>query len=265
MKAKIICIAAAVAAATAITAVAVAQNGSEELGEPEILSSVEPVDSTDNNGSADIEDSESETPESTVDSDNETSELNEEESVDAPESKPAYHEGDFSAVDPVDSRITYKLDTDEEGKLFSYHWNGDTEESLKLLGETERNDASLEYLKGFLGTDSLPVDERFKGNLKRELICGQFVCSVLEGAEAYSPVEGRVIDASDRYNGGWGRHVAVEFGDGKVFVIAHLDDIYVEVGDTVSAGQALGVCGHSGHVPVEDPPLMRLIPMIVED
>lgn len=270
MKSKIICIAAAIAAAGAITAVAVAQSGGDELGEPEILSSVESVDSTDNGVSADIEDSESETLESAVDSDNETAEPDEEESVDAPESKPAYHEGFITAVDPFDSSLVYKFDL-SLNDIGTLHWTGNPDflEESELGGES--SEVSLEYLKDFFGTDNLPFDDQFKSGLMRNPYKGDFLCYVSEGAEAYSPVEGRVVATPSPdiwytwYNAGLGALVAVEFDDGKIFIITHLDEIYVEVGDTVSAGQALGVCGHSGKVLVEDPPLMRLIPMIVED
>lgn len=132
-----------------------------------------------------------------------------------PESAPAHHEGVITTIDPVDSRITYTYSTNADGKPFTRHWSGsdeDREESLKLLGYNESNEASLEYLEEFFGTDSLLVDEQFKGGIERELVYGQFVCDVTEGAKAYSPVEGRVIAASPepRYNGGLGAFVAVD-------------------------------------------------------
>lgn len=263
MRAKIICLAAAIAAAGTITAVAVAQSSGEEF-ESESVPAVESAVVSDEAAESDVPEI-VETIESTpTESDGESK-----TAEDAPESAPAYHEGVITTVDPVDSRITYTFDANAEGKPFTRHWSGsdeEIEESIKLLGHNDSNEASLEYLEEFFGTDSLPVDERFKSGIERELVYGQFVCDVSEGAEAYSPVEGIVIAASPepRYNGGLGAFVAVEF-DNKIFIVAHFDEVYVEVGDAVSAGQALGVCGHSGHVYVGDPPLMRLIPMIVED
>lgn len=261
MKSKIICIAAAIAAAGTITAVAVAQNSGDEVvneSEPAVVS----VETPDSDVSADTEDSESETAE--LDEGDSTA-APEDVEPDAPESAPAHYEGTVEAVDPVDDRITYTFDADAEGAAFTRHWSGEVEDHLEILNHTESNSASLEYLKEFFGTDSLPVDERFKGGIERVLSDGHFDCDAAEGAEAYSPVEGRVIVVSEpRYNGGLGAFVAVEF-DNKIFIIAHLDELYVEVGDVVSAGQALGVCGHSGSVYVGDPPLMTLITMIVED
>lgn len=263
MRAKIICLAAAIAAAGTITAVAVAQSSGEEF-ESESVPAVESAVVSDEAAESDVPEI-VETIESTpTESDGESK-----TAEDAPESAPAYHEGVITTVDPVDSRITYTFDANAEGKPFTRHWSGSDEESeeiLKLLGHHESNEASLKYLEEFFGTDGLPVDEQFKDGIEREFVYGQFVCDVSEGAEAYSPVEGIVIAASPepRYNGGLGAFVAVEF-DNKIFIVAHFDEVYVEVGDAVSAGQALGVCGHSGPVYVGDPPLMRLIPMIVED
>lgn len=278
MKAKIICLAAAIAAAGAITAVAVAQGSGEEF-ESESVSAVEsavvsdvdtenesaPEDMKSNESdNSDVSGTESEAADSEIEADESAEEAN------APESAPAYtyHEGVTTTVDPVDNRVTYTFDADAEGKPYTRYWSGndeETEEIIKLRGHNESNEASLEYLEEFFGTDSLPVDERFKGGIEREYVYGQFVCDVAEGAKAYSPVEGSVVIATPvRFNGGLGAIVAVEF-DNKIFIMAHLDEVYVEVGDTVSAGQALGVCGHTGDVYVGDPPLMRLIPMIVED
>lgn len=263
MKSKIICIAAAMAAAGAITAVAVAQGSGDEV----VNESIPAVESSVVSDETD----ESDMPENTEDNESDASEIAETtesaptESDGTSESAPAHYEGTVEAVDPVDDRITYTFDADAEGAAFTRHWSGEVEDHLEILNHTESNSASLEYLKEFFGTDSLPVDERFKGGIERVLSDGHFDCDAAEGAEAYSPVEGRVIVVSEpRYNGGLGAFVAVEF-DNKIFIIAHLDELYVEVGDAVSAGQALGVCGHSGSVYVGDPPLMTLITMIVED
>lgn len=184
------------------------------------------------------------------------------------ENKPAGTEGVFKVVDPVDSRIGFErvksFEPDWNLEYYSWvsRWSGELDERLKLLGQTESNEASLKYLEEFFGTDSLPVDEKYKNELKREMNNGQYVCNVSEGAKAYSPVEGRVIAASEGYNGGLGTLVAVEFDNDKIFAVTHLDEVSVEVGDTVSAGQALGVCGHSGRIAVDYPPSFRLITLI---
>ena len=78
------------------------------------------------------------------------------------------------------------------------------------------------------------------------------------GTVAYSPVGGKVITVAE-YHGVYGNTIAVEIPEGKIFVIYHLDEVYVNVGDTVAAGQQLGVCGTSGAVEVGKPQLRLAI------
>ena len=61
---------------------------------------------------------------------------------------------------------------------------------------------------------------------------------------------GRVIKASQNINTGGGRTVTIEYdrNDGSKYqcTYMHLDSIAVKVGDTVSAGQKLGISGNTG-------------------
>lgn len=180
--------------------------------------------------------------------------------------KPAYLEPiditTFDAVDPFDGRITYNVSWDVE----ACWWARTAVAEPVGLYDTDNLETTLGYLKDFFGTDKLPVDEQYKSNLERYQNDGRFDCNTAEGAKAYSPVDGKVVAACDGwYNRGLGRAVAVEFGDGKIFIIGHLDEINVEVGDTVTAGQVLGVCGRSGKVYFEDQPLLTLIAMTKTD
>ncbi len=49
-------------------------------------------------------------------------------------------------------------------------------------------------------------------------------------------------------NSGYGNHIIVDNGDGWKTLYAHLDAVYVEVGQNVDQGQALGRMGSSGRV-----------------
>lgn len=168
----------------------------------------------------------------------------------------------FDTVDPFDGRITYEVSWDVE----SCWWARTAVAEQLGLYDTDNLETTLGYLKDFFGTDKLPVDETFKSNLERYQYDGRFDCYTAEGAKAYSPVDGKVVAACDGwYNRGLGRAVAVEFGDGKYFIIGHLDEINVEVGDTVAAGQVLGVCGRSGRVIADESPLITLIAMTKTD
>lgn len=112
----------------------------------------------------------------------------------------------------------------------------------------EDSDISLGYLKDFFGNDNLPVDGKYKDSLLCYMHSGVLEFDVEPGAAAVSPVGGRVVGVCvNKYNGGLGNTVAVEF-DGRIFVMAHLDSVSVKTGDEITAGQTLGVCGNSGMV-----------------
>lgn len=171
----------------------------------------------------------------------------------------------FKAVDFVDDKITYEVSWDAQASWWKINYSEEFD-TLSLYGQTEYGDITLGYLREFFGTDKLPVDDRYKNNFERELWDGMFACSTDEDAKAYSPVDGKVVGACEGwYNRGLGNAVAVEFGDGKIFIIGHLDKVNVEVGDSVTAGQVLGVCGRSGLVYFADPPKLSLIMMVKTD
>jgi len=47
----------------------------------------------------------------------------------------------------------------------------------------------------------------------------------------------------------FGNHVVIDLGDGEYVVLAHLirGSVAVKPGDRVAAGQAIALCGNSGH------------------
>ena len=162
----------------------------------------------------------------------------------------------FDAVDPVDNRVRH-IDL-SDGEFYIGRDMGITEYDPTI----ESSDVSLGYLKDFFGTDALPFDERYKANLERRAFNAVYSCRVSEGAKAYTPVDGKVIAVSEhKFNNGAGNVVAIEFED-KVFFLVHLDEINVKVGETVTAGQAVGICGMSGMVYVGDGPTLSVITMV---
>lgn len=171
----------------------------------------------------------------------------------------------FSAVDFVDNKITYEVSWDAQASWWKLNYSEDFD-AAETYGKIEYSDTTLGYLRDFFGTNKLPVDYRYQNNFEREMYNGTFSCNTAEGAMAYSPVDGKVVGACEGwYNRGLGNAVAVEFGDGNIFIIGHLDEVNVEVGDTVAAGQILGVCGRSGYVYFGDPPKLSLIMMVKTD
>ncbi len=153
----------------------------------------------------------------------------------------------FEAVDPVDDRITYNLDIRPD--KISY----DVKVGFKYKYEFEDSAASLEYLEDFFGNENFPVDEKYKENLVRNVYGGRFACRVPEDTVVCSPVDGKVISVG--YTVYLGLAVAIELDSDKILILTNLDldKVNVEVGDTVSANQVIGVCGTSGMVNVGEP------------
>lgn len=58
---------------------------------------------------------------------------------------------------------------------------------------------------------------------------------------------GKVIKAGWD-NGGFGNHVRIDSGDGLIEIYGHMSRVNVKVGDTISAGQLLGLSGDTGNV-----------------
>ena len=64
------------------------------------------------------------------------------------------------------------------------------------------------------------------------------------GAAVTAAAEGQVVRAS--YYGGYGKTVEIQHGYGHTTLYAHLSDITVELGDTVSKGDVVGKLGNTG-------------------
>jgi murein DD-endopeptidase MepM/ murein hydrolase activator NlpD len=64
------------------------------------------------------------------------------------------------------------------------------------------------------------------------------------GTPIYATANGVVIKA--QHSGGFGKHVVIDHGYGYETLYAHLSDINVEVGDTVSRGKQIGALGNTG-------------------
>lgn len=70
------------------------------------------------------------------------------------------------------------------------------------------------------------------------------------GARAGAPIvaadSGYVIKASHGWNGGYGRMVMVDHGNGFVSLYAHMNTVYVRQGENVAKGEQLGTVGNTG-------------------
>ncbi len=59
---------------------------------------------------------------------------------------------------------------------------------------------------------------------------------------------GKVIKAQGGWNGGYGNMIVIDHGNGMKTLYAHMRELYVSPGDTVSAGQKIGWMGNTGNV-----------------
>ena len=66
------------------------------------------------------------------------------------------------------------------------------------------------------------------------------------GADALAAKDGVVKEASWGYNGGFGNVIILDHGDGVDTLYAHLSNIHVSNGQTVTQGQVIGACGNTG-------------------
>lgn len=112
---------------------------------------------------------------------------------------------------------------------------------------TEEGETASKYISEFFGTDIFPIDEQYKNSFRRLVGHGYFICDVEPKTTLISPVEGRVIGVNklEAYSD-LGFAVAVEFGDGNIFIATNLENVNVSVGETVTAGRVLGTCGDTG-------------------
>ncbi len=67
------------------------------------------------------------------------------------------------------------------------------------------------------------------------------------GADVKAADSGYVALAAGGWNGGYGNHVIVDHGNGFVTLYAHLNSIYVQAGESVARGQAVGSLGNTGN------------------
>jgi hypothetical protein len=83
------------------------------------------------------------------------------------------------------------------------------------------------------------------------------------GLPIFAPAAGRVVAAVDEYddntplkpskdNPPQGNHVVIDHGNGEFSILAHLKrgSVEVKVGDKVTAGQEIALCGNSGNSPL---------------
>ena len=66
------------------------------------------------------------------------------------------------------------------------------------------------------------------------------------GAPIVAADSGYVVKASHGWNGGYGRMVMIDHGNGFVSLYAHMNTIYVRQGENIAKGEQLGTVGNTG-------------------
>ncbi len=129
------------------------------------------------------------------------------------------------------------------------------EETIRALGADADRSGQGVAASGFAGRRGelappvvAQVSERFGRVVDPEFKTSTFRSGVDYAAPAGSSVR-TVAPGIVRFSGwfrGYGRIVIVDHGDAFHSISGHLDEIYVEVGDPVEEGQALGTVGETG-------------------
>ena len=57
---------------------------------------------------------------------------------------------------------------------------------------------------------------------------------------------GTIVKAKGGWNGGYGAEIVIDHGGGEQTLYAHLNNLYVKVGENVAKGQAIGAMGSTG-------------------
>jgi len=75
-------------------------------------------------------------------------------------------------------------------------------------------------------------------------LLGLIACNY--GQPIYAADAGTVVKAKGGWNGGYGVEIVIDHGAGKQTVYAHLNNLYMKVGESVAKGQAIGAMGSTG-------------------
>lgn len=138
----------------------------------------------------------------------------------------------------VDDTIFLVYDVTVDGKVYSVTWFLDTER----IGSVERNYSvelakKTEFVSPLAGELSV-TDEMKPGHLGIDY-------AAPKGAPVYAATDGTVTIAG--YHHSYGNYVVIEHEGGTIRTLyAHLNDLNVEEGQTVTAGQLIGTVGSTG-------------------
>jgi murein DD-endopeptidase MepM/ murein hydrolase activator NlpD len=116
---------------------------------------------------------------------------------------------------------------------------------LSFINKTINQGPSFKWPIRYLGVTS-PYGKRFHPVLKRNIFHAGVDLRAKTGTNLYAPEDGVVKTAG--WLGGYGKIIILKHSNGYETRMAHLNNIYVKVGQKVTKGQLIGKTGQTGRV-----------------
>jgi murein DD-endopeptidase MepM/ murein hydrolase activator NlpD len=164
----------------------------------------------------------------------------------------AYYEEVDAAEAELDEQIKNKIAEyeEEQRKIEEAKQNASTGSNTTGSGTTTTGSAvgtgsiiwptySSNYVTSYFGTRFHPVLQYYRSHNGIDI-------GASAGTDVIAADGGTVITAT--YSSSYGNYVMINHGNGMTTLYAHMSKLYVSVGDTVSQGQTIGLCGATGIV-----------------
>ncbi|TDT68600.1 murein DD-endopeptidase MepM/ murein hydrolase activator NlpD [Hypnocyclicus thermotrophus] len=116
---------------------------------------------------------------------------------------------------------------------------------LSFINKTINQGPNFKWPIRYLGVTS-PYGKRFHPVLKRNIFHAGVDLRARVGTNLYAPEDGTVKTAG--WLGGYGKIIIIKHSNGYETRMAHLNNIYVKVGQKVTKGQLIGKTGQTGRV-----------------
>ncbi len=143
------------------------------------------------------------------------------------------------AITPVYTASTYSSSSSSSSSYtYSSSYNSNDVGTSYLNVDVETTYASADFVYPTVGT------------LTQGYYSGHYAYDIADRSQPaiVAVSNGVVTTASYGWNGGYGNYIIIDHENGYKTLYAHNEEIYVSVGDYVSAGQSIGKMGNSGRV-----------------
>ena len=152
----------------------------------------------------------------------------------------------FADISEYFDDISVTIDADTENylvKSVSVTMNGKTG-SYPAAAEGSADETEIAFVYP-VRNDSISADFQSRAEDSENFHSGiDFAWSGCEGSEISAAADG--IVSATAYNGNYGNYVVIDHGNGCSTMYAHLSEISVSIGDSVKAGEKIGLLGSTG-------------------